>query len=175
MEIIQQISNHPFTPTIKRKVRVLTDFTNYGVSRINLAGGNIAENPKIEAQYEVFEYVEVIENDINGDPQTVEKIITIKNVVYACSDSARIAPNLTTRELFYITDETFENFHLYPTEVQFVLDLKLKSVVTVGGVEYLFYKTKTTIEGVDYYELYTAEEINKIFILNIDDRNVFNN
>ena len=117
MKIIQSISDKPNSTLIKREVVLKQEYFRENVLKIDAFGALVEDNSyEISAQYLVLEYI--MEN-------AVKKYVNIREIEYKCSNTARIVP--TGSGLLYVTDSSFENFVIYPTERDFVMNLKLKS------------------------------------------------
>jgi hypothetical protein len=114
MNITQQISNHPFIPSIQREVRLLNYFPNMGMT--NIKSGNLSiSSSKIDAQYEILEYTLV-----SGTPMYSD----IKYIEYTCSESAKIrVTDLANGLLDFVTDNSAPDWDSLPTEKDFILTL----------------------------------------------------
>lgn len=151
MKIKVKISNHNLIPNIEREVVVLEDQTYSGGCYVE--NGELKEGQSnIKASFQIH-YSQIV----NG---VRVYLSTSKTVPYSCSDTAKIVPS--PNGLLFIEDSAFPNFDIYPTEKQFIEDVRLLGKFFVGGDQY----SLPQIEGRDMNQL----EIWNMIIGNLDTR-----
>ncbi len=148
MNIIQQISNHPYIPSTERKVRLLNYYPNLNLTSIN-QGNLIHGDPSIEAQYEILEYTIV-----SGTPV----YSSIKYIKYLCSNASKIrVNNLSLGLLDFVTDSSESDWDYLPTEKDFILNLLFK--INIGKTheeihQMFIYNLDTRLTGSVFNQVY---------------------
>jgi hypothetical protein len=154
--ILIQISNHPKFANRKREVCLLAE--NYNSGAFFVQENQLVQGvSKIEFGFKMF-YFELIDNEKVYD-------INTRELFYQCSDVAKIA--FVNNELKYVTDSSFPNFEYFPTEKDFVIDLKYTNEFSIAGTKYSLPKVSDGNGGERYM---TLAEITALFIENLDTR-----
>jgi hypothetical protein len=154
--ILVQISNHPKFPNRKREVCLLTE--SYSSGAFLVQENQLVQGvSRIEFGFKIF-YYEEIEGVKVYD-------INTREIFYQCSDIAKIA--FVSNELKYVTDSSFPNFEYFPTEKDFVIDLKYTNQFSIAGTKYSLPKVSDGNGGERYM---TLAEITALFIENLDTR-----
>lgn len=149
--ILVQISNHPKFANRKREVCLIVENYNSGAFLVQ-ENELVQGNSRIEFGFKIF-YFEEIEGKKVYD-------INTRETFYKCSDIAKIA--FVDNELKYITDSSFPNFEYFPTEKEFVIDLKYTNQFSIAGKKYSLPKIGD--------RFMTLAEITGLFITNLDTR-----